>query len=66
MTIDLDRPAFGPANIEAARQSVPSEGDRVEGPRAVRRIQIRGRAGIWEVTRDDRFYGHYIGIPGGL
>ena len=22
---------------------------------------MRGRAGIWEVLRDDRFYGHYLG-----
>lgn len=28
---------------------------------AVRRLQVRGRAGIWEVIRDDRFYGHYMG-----
>ena len=28
---------------------------------AVRRLQVRGRAGIWEVIQDDRFYGHYIG-----
>jgi hypothetical protein len=62
MTIDPNRPAFGPANIEAAPPPVPSEGDRMQGPRAVRRIQIRGRAGIWEVTRDDRFYGHYMGF----
>lgn len=31
-----------------------------EGP-AVRRLQVRGRAGVWEVLRDDRFYGHYMG-----
>lgn len=28
---------------------------------AVRRLQVRGRAGIWEVLQDDRFYGHYMG-----
>jgi hypothetical protein len=28
---------------------------------AVRRLQVRGRAGVWEVLRDDRFYGHYMG-----
>ena len=22
---------------------------------------MRGRAGVWEVIRDDRFYGHYMG-----
>jgi len=26
-----------------------------------RRLQVRGRAGVWEVLRDDRFYGHYLG-----
>jgi hypothetical protein len=30
-------------------------------PAAVRRLQVRGRAGIWEVLQDDRFYGHYMG-----
>lgn len=34
--------------------------DRPEGP-TVRRLQVRGRAGVWEVIRDDRFYGHYMG-----
>ena len=28
---------------------------------AVRRLQVWGRAGIWEVLQDDRFYGHYMG-----
>jgi hypothetical protein len=28
---------------------------------SVRRLQVRGRAGIWEVIQDDRFYGHYMG-----
>jgi hypothetical protein len=28
---------------------------------AVRRLQVRGRAGIWEVIQDDHFYGHYMG-----
>ena len=27
----------------------------------MRRLQVRGRAGIWEVLQDDRFYGHYMG-----
>jgi hypothetical protein len=34
--------------------------DRLEGL-TVRRLQVRGRAGVWEVLRDDRFYGHYMG-----
>lgn len=28
---------------------------------AVRRLQVRSRAGVWEVIQDDRFYGHYMG-----
>ena len=27
----------------------------------MRRLQVRGRAGIWEVIQDDRFHGHYMG-----
>jgi hypothetical protein len=27
----------------------------------VRRLQVRSRAGVWEVIQDDRFYGHYMG-----
>ena len=30
---------------------------------SVRQLQVRGRAGIWEVIQDDRFYGHYMGCP---
>ena len=47
MTIDSTHQ--GPAGIDASESSAP------------RRIQVRGRGGIWEVLRDDRFYGHYIG-----
>ena len=32
--------------------------DLIQPPR---RLQVRGRAGVWEVLRDDRFYGHYMG-----
>ena len=38
----------GPVVVAAERQTV-------------RRLQVRGRAGIWEVLQDDRFYGHYMG-----
>jgi hypothetical protein len=48
MTIDPNQRPSGPVV------------DRPEGP-AVRRLQVRGRAGVWEVIRDDRFYGHYMG-----
>jgi hypothetical protein len=39
----------GPAGIDAAASSAP------------RRLQVRARAGVWEVLRDDRFFGHYMG-----
>jgi hypothetical protein len=32
--------------------------DLIQPPR---RLHVRGRAGVWEVLRDDRFYGHYMG-----
>jgi hypothetical protein len=48
MTIDPNQRPSGPVV------------DRPEGP-TVRRLQVRGRAGVWEVIRDDRFYGHYMG-----
>ena len=48
MTIDPNQRPSGPVV------------DRLEGP-TVRRLQVRGRAGVWEVLRDDRFYGHYMG-----
>jgi hypothetical protein len=51
MTIDLERTAFGPANI-----------DPVSGPqaRAVTLFGVKLRGGVWQVTRDGRFYGHYM------
>lgn len=48
MTIDPNQRPTGPAV------------DQPQGP-AVRRLQVRGRAGVWEVIRDERFYGHYMG-----
>jgi hypothetical protein len=47
MTSDPNHP--GPAGMDAAASSAP------------RQLQVRGRAGVWEVIRDDRFYGHYMG-----
>lgn len=47
MKIDPNRPDFGPPNPAAASP--------------LRRLQVRGRAGIWEVIQDNRFYGHYMG-----
>jgi hypothetical protein len=71
MTIDPNRPSSGAAVIAPLSPSDAPEGqrlerpsgavvDRLEGP-TVRRLQVRGRAGVWEVLRDDRFYGHYMG-----
>jgi len=47
MTIDPNR--LSSPGIDAAAASTP------------RRLQVRARAGVWEVIRDDRFYGHYMG-----
>lgn len=47
MTIDPNH--LSPPDIDATAASTP------------RRLQVRGRAGVWEVIRDDRFYGHYMG-----
>jgi hypothetical protein len=81
MKIKPNRLAFGPPIRAAATTSHPLV-DLVEAPRlpagmvgsvftrveqkAVRRIQVRGRAGIWEVLRDDRFFGHYMGYQAAL
>lgn len=47
MTIEPTR--LSPPDIDAAAASTP------------RRLQVGARAGVWEVIRDDRFYGHYMG-----
>lgn len=47
MTIDPNR--LSPPDIDTVEASIP------------RRLQVRARAGVWEVIRDDRFYGHYMG-----
>ena len=80
MKIDPNRPAFGPPNLAAVLPSVAPAGPRDRGAtgwpggpvvagaegQAVRRLQVRGRAGIWEVIQDDRFYGHYMGYQAAL
>ncbi len=53
MTIDPDRPAFGPANIDSR-----TVGGSHAGPATLFRVNVRG--GIWQVTKDGRFYGHYM------
>jgi hypothetical protein len=58
MKIDLTGPAFGPPNL-----TTPSGQLRVVAvAQPVRKIQVKGGCtGIWEVIRDDRFYGHFTG-----
>lgn len=62
MTIDPDAPSFGPPDIEAEPLAITPDYDRREHARAdaVPLLEVRHRAGIWEVTRDARFYGHYL------
>lgn len=45
MTIDPNRSRT--PDIDKVASSVP------------RRLQVRGRAGVWEVIQEGRFYGHY-------
>ena len=40
-----------------SRDDIPQ--DDVFDGRAVTRLEVRRRVGVWEVTRDGRFYGHY-------
>jgi hypothetical protein len=63
MKIELSH-AFGPpiptAVAPSGQPGIPVVAGDVAQP--VRRIQIKGNgAGIWEVIRDDRFYGHFTG-----
>ena len=51
MTIDLDRTAFGPANIDPASASQTQ---------AVTLFGVTLGGGVWQVTRDGCFYGHYL------
>jgi hypothetical protein len=73
MTIDPEPPAFGPANIAHRLDSgFGQEGDRTEHAsrqgddagilsdgRPLTRLEIRCSNGLWQVTRDGRFHGHY-------
>ena len=60
MKIELNGPAFGLSNLTPVAPSGQLRVAVVAQP--ARRIQIKGGcAGIWEVIRDDRFYGHFTG-----
>ena len=60
MKIELNGSAFGPPNLTPV---APFGQLRVAVvAQTVRRLQIKGGCtGIWEVIRDDRFYGHFTG-----
>jgi hypothetical protein len=59
MKIELNGPAFGLPNPTPV---APSGQSRVAVVAQPVRLQIKGGCtGIWEVIRDDRFYGHFTG-----
>jgi hypothetical protein len=59
MTIDPKQPTFGPANIEHwVETDFAQESDRTERAR-VTRLEVRCSTGLWQVTRDGKFHGHY-------
>jgi len=51
MTIDLERIAFGAPNIDLVSRSQTQ---------AVTLFGVTLGGGVWQVTRDGRFYGHYM------
>jgi len=53
MTIDPEGPALGPANTDSRAVGGPQA-----RPATLFRVALRG--GIWQVTKDGRFYGHYM------
>lgn len=59
MIIESEQPDFGPANIghRAETGSTP-KGDRTERA-TVTRLEVRRSAGLWQVTRNGQFHGHY-------
>ena len=59
MTIEPNQPALGPANIDRRVEtgSTP-EDDRTERA-SVTRLEVRRSTGLWQVTWNGRFHGHY-------
>ncbi len=53
MIIDPDGRALGPTNIDSRPAGAPPA-----RPPTLFRVVLRG--GIWQVTEDGRFYGHYM------
>lgn len=59
MTIDSKQPAFGPANFDhRVETDFAQESDRSERA-SVTRLEVRRSTGLWQVTRDGQFHGHY-------
>lgn len=59
MTIEPKQPAFGPAHIDHPVETrFAQESDRMERAR-VTRLEVRRSTGLWQVTRDGQFHGHY-------
>jgi len=53
MTTYPDDAVHGLAPIDPAGRTMPPV------PRAVTKVEVRRRRGVWEVTRDGEFHGHY-------
>ena len=51
MTINPERTAFGPANIDPVTEPQA---------RAVTLFGVKLHGGVWQVTQDGRFYSHYM------
>ena len=59
MTIEPKQAAFGPANIGHRLETGSNpKGDRTERA-TVTRLEVRRSTGLWQVTRNGQFHGHY-------
>lgn len=59
MTIEPKQPAFGSADIDhRVRTDFAQESDRTKRT-GVTRLEVRRSTGLWQVTRDGQFHGHY-------
>lgn len=59
MTIESKQPAFGPANFDhRVETDFAQESDRTERA-TVTRLEVRRSTGLWQVTRNGQFHGHY-------
>jgi hypothetical protein len=59
MTIEPKRPDFGPASIGRRVETGSNpKGDTTECA-GVTRLEVRRSTGLWQVTRNGQFHGHY-------